>query len=181
MKNIGDTYKDDRIIPDHMNQRRLIWGLVGLILSIAVWESATLAYGQLQSNKGGFADGKNIISVNASITVDVSNDTYKAKSAMLTSAVTNFLNSGPNVLKTDPSSKALVQSKILNQFVNNTQTLEGTEATNAIIGVEINKAMRSVISSLSNSNQTSTVRIDTFTRCMTLALGTSCSNTIMIK
>ena len=111
----------------------------------------------------------------------MSNDTYKAKSAMLTSAVTNFLNSGPNVLKTDASSKALVQSKILNQFVNNTQTLEGTEATNAIIGVEINKAMRSVISSLSNSNQTSTVRIDTFTRCMTLALGTARSNTIMIK
>ena len=66
---------------------------------------------------------------------------------MLKSAVLDFLNSGPNVLKSSDNTKVIIKTQIMNQISNDTQSVQGVEATNAIMGVEIGKALADIVSS----------------------------------
>ncbi len=114
--------------------------------------------------------------------MQVSNQSLKTKDGMLRSSVINFLNSGPNVLKTPETAQPDVKSKIVNQINNDTQSVEGSEATNAIIGVEVTKALKSLVSSSDKPNQSSIVTIQTSSTCKPLTVKSiSCENTVTIK
>jgi hypothetical protein len=103
-----------------------------------------------------------LVLLNASVSVPISNETIKIKEGMLRSAVISLLNSVANVLKGSDADVPVVKTQIINQINNAIQDIQGTEATNAIIGVEINKALRGKIST---SNQSSMITIDTSSNC----------------
>lgn len=165
-------------------------GVVGictiLLLTAFMWLFPVGTYGQSQSFKNTANtisdNGNSVVSVSTSVTVQVSNASLKTKDAMLKSSVTNFLNSGPNVLKTPQTSQPEVRSKISNEVNNQTQEIQGIEATNAIIGVEIGKALKTVVSSIRDSNQSALVTIQTSSTCKPLGTSSiSCQNTVKIK
>ena len=151
-----------------------------LVLSISIWHFPAGIYAQSQSLNSS-DNGKSIVSVSASVTVQVSNESLKAKDSMLKSSIIGFLNSGPNVLKTAQTDQPNVKSKISNAINNATQDIQGIEATNAIIGVEISKALKSLVSS-SQPNQSALVTIQTSSTCKPSgAVSISCQNTVNIK
>ena len=157
-----------------------------LVLSISISQFPIEIYAQSQSfnsaSKTTSGDGKSVVSVSASITVQVSNESLKAKEGMLRSSVIGFLNSGPNVLKTPESDQANIKSKIVNQINNATQNVQGLEATNAIVGVEVSKALKSLVASSDKPNQTALVTIKTASTCNSITVGpTSCDNTVTIQ
>lgn len=163
-----------------MHRKALLLALIGLMFSFIGLQLPPLGYAQLQPIATS-ASGKDLVSVNATVTLDVGNDTYKTRTGILTSAVVNFLKSGPNILTMSGSINTVVKTQIVNQINNSTQSLEGTEATNAIVGVEIGGAIKSLISSLDKPNQTAIVSIDIFTKCAPLGSSANCFNNIMIK
>jgi hypothetical protein len=122
------------------------------------------------------------IKVNANVVAQVSNETMKDKEGFLKSAVTSFLNSGPNVLKTLPTEQPTVKTSILNFINNDTQNVEGVEATNAIIGVELGKAIKTIVSTSTKSNQTGTVTVVTSSSCAPSSENVlSCANVVNIR
>ena len=124
------------------------------------------------------ASGNSLVSISASVSVPVTNESLRNKDTMLRSAVIGFLNSGANVLKIPDEVMANVKTKIANQVSNMTQNVEGSEATNAIIGVEITKALRSLIS----SKGTGIVTVDASSTCKAPTDNMiSCDNTVNIK
>jgi hypothetical protein len=158
-----------------------------LLSSLFAWHSHGTLYAQSQS-KGDLSSSTTSkarsveVTVSSTASVQVSNATLDAKNSMLKNAVMSFISSGPNVLKVTPSDQPLVKTKIANQISNTTQSVEGIEATYAIIGVEVYKALKTLIASTTGPNQTAIVTIGTTSKC-TPSDGKliSCDNTVNIK
>jgi hypothetical protein len=146
-----------------------------------------LAYAQLQSAIDGAPDGSlssnvtDSVLVEASAVIEVNNSTLQAKEKMLRTAIVNFLTSGPNALKAMPEDQPIVKTKIVNQINNATQSVEGIEATNAIIGVEISKMLRTVLSSSNQQNKNAIVIMQTSSTCSPINVEISCENTVIMK
>jgi hypothetical protein len=158
----------------------------GFILSVSILTIPSPLDGQSQTtsatSKVVSENATNIISVSASIAIQVGNETLKTKENMLRGAVVNFLNSGPNILKTPSNDLPIIKTNIANRINKATQSVEGIEATNAIVGVEISKALRTIVSSMNQQNQTGVVTVETTSRCAPSNTNlTSCSNTVTIK
>lgn len=150
-----------------------------LVLTLGVSYFSVNTYGQSQVS---YTSENSIVSVSASVTVQVTNESLKAKDGMLRSSVFGFLNSGAGILKTSVSDQPTIKTKISNQVNNATQSVEGAEATNAIIGVEISKALRTVVSSSDKPNQTASVTIETTSKCKPVQIGSIlCENSVKIK
>lgn len=157
-----------------------------IILLASFWTTSGLINAQTKPGGGisssGITDASSVVSVSSSVTVQVSNETLKIKDGMLRSAVGNFLNSGPNVLKTTETDQPQVKSKISNEINNDTQNVQGIEATNAIIGVEVSKALRTAVSNSEKPGQAAIVTIQTSSTCKPFTVkAISCDNTVTIK
>ncbi len=159
-----------------------------ILIGFAVFLSTSLLYpvkanAQLQvpsTNSSSQMTGTgNTVSVSSTITLQVTNATLKTNQGMLKSAIFDFLNSGPNVLKISDGTKIIVKTKIINQIANVTQSVEGIEATNAIIGVEIGKALTEIVSS---PNKGGIVSVGTSSTCkLAVANSISCDGAVTIK
>jgi hypothetical protein len=130
--------------------------------------------------------GSSVASVSSSVSVPASNETIKSKEGTLRSGVVSFLNSGPNILKTSDIYQLATKTKIINVVNNATQNVEGVEAMNAIVGIELGKALRSVISSDNQTNDKGLITIATASTCKpssgdSSVNNISCDNTITIK
>lgn len=167
-----------------MSKLELLGVSVVLILSIAISQLPLTVYAQSQSNavkssNTTSAIGNGLVSIATRVSVPISNQTIKVVEGMLKSALNDFFKSGADVLKASDSDLPIIKTKIVNQVNNAVQNVEGTEATNAIIGVEINKALKSKTTS---SNQTATVTIDTSSICKPSDIKLiSCDNSVTIK
>jgi len=101
---------------------------------------------------------------------------------VLRSTVFSLLNSHTIGLATADCDQSIVKTKITNEINNESQNVEGADATDAIIGVEINKSLKYVVSSLKMPNQTTTVTAETYNACKRIALkSVLCENTIKLK
>ena len=160
--------------------------VIAISLAVSSGFLPVTIYGQSTSKTSGLSnvaseDKSSVVSVNSSVTVQVTNQTLKDKDAMLRSAVSSFLNSGPNILKSRDGGQD-VMTKIVNNVNNATQSLQGTEATNAILGVEISKALKTSVLQSKLPNQADTVIIDTSATCkLAQAKMISCQNSITIR
>ena len=126
--------------------------------------------------------GGNEVTVSATASVQVSNATLETKDRLLKNAILDLLTSGPNMLKATPTEQPAVKTKITNQVSNTTQSVEGIEATNAIVGVELTKALKNLVLSTSQPNQTSMVTIITSSTCKPSSVNLiSCENTVNLK
>lgn len=122
------------------------------------------------------------VTVSATASIAVSNATLTTKDKMLRNAVIGFLISGPNVLKITPTDEPVVQTKITNKINNTTQSVQGMEATNAIIGVEVSKALHSLISSSGKLNQTAILVVETSSKCKPSQVNLIlCENTVTLR
>ncbi len=124
-----------------------------IVLSTSLLYLSMPVYGQSQSATTSATKAGDSVSVSASVTVQVTNESLKTKDGMLRISVISFLNSGPNVLKTVATDQPIVKTKIVNQINNVTQSVQGLDATNAIIGIEVSKALKTIVSSTDKSNQ----------------------------
>lgn len=161
-----------------------LWISVALVLSFSLWNFPTTVYGQTtpSSSKTISSDSDSVVSVSSSVTVQVSNETLKVKDGMLKSAVVGFLNSGPNVLKTPVSSQPNVKTTIKNQVNNATQSVEGIEATNAILGIEVSKALKTMVTNSDKPGQSALVTIQTSSTCKPSTVKLiSCENSVTLK
>lgn len=165
-----------------MNNNVIFCLSISIVFFISVM-SVSYVQAQLSPNMGSKIKSGNATSVlvSSSVSVPVSNETLKSKEGLLRSAVINFLNSGPNVLKSSPTDQPAVKSKIANQISKDTQNVEGIEATNAIIGVEVAKALKQLISAGTDPNQTSVISIDTTSKCTPTNTLISCDNSVTIR
>jgi hypothetical protein len=168
----------------YMNKLQLLPVCVLLILTICILH-ITQIYAQSQSTtnlKTESANEKNALSVSASLTVEVRNETLVAKTNLLRTAVSGFLAAGPGIFKSTDSGEPVIKTKIANKINNSTQNVEGTDASYAILGVEINKALRTVISSSTQPNQTAIVKIETSSTCKPSGPTTiTCGNTVTLS
>jgi len=158
--------------------------IVSFLLIVSISGSSLSGSGQVMPGNSKMISGSGnvVVSVNTSLKVPVSNDSLKNTEGMLRSSVVNFLNSGPNVLKSQDSSQPDVKTKIMNSINNDTQDVQGIEATNAIIAVEFGKALRTLVSSSSSPNQTAIVTISTTSTCKPSTTKILyCENTVSIK
>lgn len=133
-----------------------------------------------QSSLGNFSNtstnSSGVVSVASTVIVSVSNETLKDKVDMLRSAVSTFLNAGVNVLKVSQSEQPTIKTKISNLINKDNQNVEGVEATNAIVGVELNKALRTVISS------GGLITVQTISTCKPSSVDLiSCENVVTLK
>lgn len=125
---------------------------------------------KMQTNETG-------ITVTAKIALQISNQTLKTKTDQLRGVIVNFLASAPNILKSQPSEQPIVKTKIVNLINGDTQNLEGVEATNAIVGVEITRALKTAV-----TNQSSLLPIDLSSTCRPTSNGIIlCENSLTIK
>jgi hypothetical protein len=125
---------------------------------------------------------KNSVSISSSIRVQVTNETLKAKDGVLRSAVGDLVSSGNNILKTPEGKDPITNSKIDNLISNDTQNVQGTDATNAILGIEISKAIKTANATSDKPNRTAVVPVDTLSNCKRSAINRiSCENTVTIK
>lgn len=166
-----------------MQKSGLLWVCVALILSLFFCPFPTTIYAQSESREDSSSRttgaANDVVSVSASITVQVANETLKLKEGTVRSAIVGLFNSGLGILKTSDSDQPISKTKITNQISNTTQSVEGTEATYAVIGVEISKAFKSVISS---SNNTGSVTLELSSTCKPAGVKmTSCDNSLDIK
>jgi len=146
-----------------------------LLHNLALSEAATIS--AMNATSGPTSS----ISVSASVTIPVANQTMKSNEATLRSALTGFLNSGQNVLKTSDALQVNTKTKITNQLNNATQSVEGIEATNAIVGVEVGKAIRTAIAS-NQQDASALVTIAILSNCKPSSSNIIfCDNTVSIK
>ncbi len=151
-----------------------LWICFALSLSVAIGHLPGSVYGQSPPSTV-----KNTSQVSSSLTVQVSNETIIG---VLTPAVFNLIYSGASIFKTSDSDKLIMKTKIDNQINNATQNVEGTDAANAIIGIEIGRAVRSVISPTADKHQTGPITIDTSSICKLMAVKSiTCDNSVKIK
>jgi hypothetical protein len=166
---------------------RLLWIFGILALSISTSYSLEKVHAQLvqtdnSSNTDRIRIEDSMVSLNASIRVEVDNQSLKTKNVMLGSAVVALLSTGQAVLKTPDSSQPIVKTQINNQINNSTQSVEGTEATNAILGIELLKALNTVNSSSYNQNEPGVITVDTSSTCEPSVMDLiSCDNSIIMK
>lgn len=151
-----------------------------LSLSVILISVAPHVYSQSTGNPASI-NTNNLVSVSSSVTLHVSNQTFKANQGILRTAIIDFLNSGPNIFKAADSNQ-LIKTKLSNQVNNVTQIVEGLEASNAIVGVEITKALTALISSSKNQTQGEIITVQTSSACKQIAANsTSCENNIVLK
>lgn len=162
-----------------MNEFIVLSAALAFAVFFVMSASSVAVYGQLKTVQNS-SSSSSVVSVSATVGVQVSNATMKTKESMLRSSVISFLNSGPNVLKLPGNDQVDVKSMIQNKLNNDTQNVQGVEATNAVVGVEINKALRKVVSSAGDPNQLVLVTIQTTSSCKS-AQTTTCDNTVVIK
>lgn len=159
-----------------MSQLELLLICFVLISSIFMSNLIQTAYPQANISKPRNSQ------ISATLTLDISNETLKAKTDLLWSSVVGFLSSGPKILKSPATTDPVVKTKITNKINNETQTVEGVEATNAILSVEITKALRTVNSSSFTANRTGIVTIDTTSLCKPSDVKSiACQNNVEIK
>ena len=167
-----------------MDKFVIVWFGFAMALSVSICHIQNEVYAQSQpvSSNNTSSNVTSVVSVSASVVIPVSNETLDIKEKMLRTAVSSFLNSGLNVLKTSDSDLPIVKTKISNQINNAIQNVEGTEATNAIIGVEVGKALKSVISPTAQKTHAGFVTVMTSSTCKPAAgKSISCDNIITIK
>ena len=162
-----------------------LWLCLAIVLSIYIWHPPSAVTAQSQSTTGITSkvsgSGNDEVTVGATANIKVSNATLTAKDKNLRNAIIGFLNSGPNLLKTIPSDQPIVKTKVTNQLSNTTQSVEGIEATGAIIAVEVTKALKSLISS-KGPNQTAFVNVETSSTCKPSSADMiSCQNSVTLK
>lgn len=134
------------------------------------------------ASKTNSSSQRNTVSVSASVTIEINNATYKTKETMLKAAVTGFLTSGPNVLKKTPTDQPSVKTKIINKLTNATQAVEGVDATNAILGIEMSRGLKIVNSSSWNQKQPGIIGVDTSSTCKPSGSGLiTCDNSVTIR
>lgn len=154
--------------------------LLGAVMTLSSWSFAQSQTDQMGPK--GTTGNATSVSVSSSINLQVSNETVKSKEVLLRGSIVNFLNSGPNVLKTSNDGQTVVKSKIENKINSDTQNVEGIEATNAIISVEIGKALKTLVSSSNQPNQTEVITIKTSSTCTPSNPNTiSCVNSVAIS
>ena len=169
-----------------MLKSTLVWISVVLIFALSTLHYATIANAQSQSKLKEplkiKSNENSSVSVSAIVKVQITNETFKAKDGILKSAVGGLLNSGANILKTPGSVDPVTKSKIVNLINNVTQNVQGTEATNAIIGVEISKALKTANMTSDKPHQTAIVTVESLSNCKpSTANMISCENTVTIK
>jgi hypothetical protein len=193
---IRAVYKEaDRQLIQYMKSG-LSLACVGLILSISLllpW--ITYAQAQITSNSSNNLPGSAVsvssnssnnlpgsaVSVSSTVSIQVSNITIKTDEATLKSAITGFLNSGPSIFKTSESYQLNASTQISNEIDGTKHTVQGMEATNAIVGVELSKGLRNLVSSVPQ-NQTNTITVGTSSACKPSAPNIiSCANEVVIK
>jgi hypothetical protein len=158
------------------------FSILGLVIAMYFLHPSLVNGQSPTTSANNVSEIGNQITVNATLSIQVSNSTLDTKDKLLRSAVIGFVTSGPNVLKTTPTEQPIVRTKITNQVTKAIQSLEGIEATNAIIGVEISKAIKSLISSSNDSNQIKIVNVESSSTCKPEATKSlSCVNDIVIK
>lgn len=147
-----------------------------LALSLFFWSSPGMVYSQVQQTAKSSL--QNTAKVTASMMVQVRNETI---SGVLTPAIFNLINSGPSIFKISDSDQLITKTRIDNRINNATQNVEGTDAAYAIIGIEIGRAVKSLISA-DKHNQTAIITIEASAMCNLVAVKfTSCENTVAIK
>lgn len=88
-----------------------------------------------------------MILANSSISLKVRNDTQATDYGRLKDTVISFLNLHSGITMTSDCEDARVKTTISNEINDEIQYLEGSETANAIVGVEITKALKSLVSS----------------------------------
>lgn len=170
-----------------MDKFVIFWVCVALVFSVTVCSIQGGVYAQIQptkkiSSNTTSSNGTGVVSVSATVTMPVSNETLDTKDRMLRTAVISFLNSGANVLKMADSDQPIVKTKIANEINKAIQNVEGTEATNAIIGVEVTKSLKSVNLRTVEKNHANSITISTSSTCKLVAIKSiSCDNVVTIK
>ena len=92
-----------------------------------------------------------------------------------------FVKLGPDLLKGSDKKLPNVTTKIDNEINNVTQTVKTTKSTNAVLGVEISKALARIVSLLA-PHQTDTITIHTLSICKHSApRSDNCDNAVTIK
>lgn len=170
-----------------MNISAVIWmnliSILVLAFSLSEYANAQIVPPTNSTNSTGSAEATgNIASVRSSVAIQVTNSTMKTNEATLKSAINSFLNAGADVLKTSDSYQLNIQTKIVNQITNATQNVQGTEATNAIVGVELGKALKTVTSPSDLQKSAAVIRVETASTCKDSAGNfINCDNSITIK
>ena len=118
-----------------------------------------------------------IVYLNSSITLPIISETINTKGGVLTSSVMAFLNLGPDVLKGADNDLPNVKTKINNEVNNVTQIVMGAKSTNAVMQVEISKALASIVALL-GADETDIITINAISICKTYA---ACDNAVTIK
>jgi hypothetical protein len=167
-----------------MNKFQMLPVCVLLIISISILQLSGI-YAQSQSTPTGYlktipGSGNNSVSVSASVIVEVRNETLGTKANLLRTSVSSILASGPSVLKFSDSDQHIIKTKISNTINNSTQSVEGADATYAILGIEINKALQTLVSSSTQPNQTAVVTIETSSVCI-LSATITCENKVKLS
>jgi hypothetical protein len=159
----------------------LLW--LSLFSSMTLSTSAyTSVYSQIQPTPmANISAPAASVSVSSSLSVPVDNQTIKANEGTLRSGILGFLNSAPNILKTSSSFQPLTKTKITNEINNTTQIVEGADATNAIVGVELGRALRTVVDSSDTQDGGGPVVVTTSSSCTPIAGPLTCNNTVVIK
>jgi hypothetical protein len=169
-----------------MIKTRLLWISGVFLLSNIICLFPGAIYAQIPSKtavtSNTASESEGVVSVTATVSVKVSNGTLENQEKMLRNSVITFISSGANVLKSSPTVAPNVNTKINNNVNNVTQIVQGIEATNAVVAVEISKALKTVISSSTDTNQTGDITIGTTSTCRPIVLKSiTCENTVTIK
>jgi hypothetical protein len=168
-----------------MQKYQLVGVCVVLALSLTLWHLPATSYAQLQiptnTSKTTPVEKNISVSVSSTVTLPVTNQSFRTNQGTLKSAAIDLINAGPNVLKTSDENKITMQTKITNQINNDTQVVQGVEATNAILGVEINKGLTHIVSA-TNQTQGGIVTLQISSTCKPSAANSIiCDNTLVIK
>jgi hypothetical protein len=145
-----------------MSRPELLWTCIILVLPLFTSDLNQSVYSQTTVTNNSSTNGDKS-QISASISLHIRNETLQVKIDSLWAAVVGFLNSGPNLLKVSATTDPIVKTIITNIINNTTQTVEGVEATNAVLSVEITRALRTVNSSLGVSSNV--VTVDTTSLC----------------
>jgi hypothetical protein len=156
--------------------------LVSIATLVAFAAGAMVQTAYPQANPSHNPSNPRNSQISATFTLDISNDTLEDNNYVLWSSVVGVLSSGPNVLKTSATTAPVFKTKIVNKINNGTQTIEGVDTTNAVLSIEIIKALKTVNSSSYSANRTGIVSIDTTSLCKPSdAKSIACQNSVEIK
>jgi hypothetical protein len=156
--------------------------LVSIATLVAFAAGAMVQTAYPQANPSNNPSNPRNSQISATFTLDISNETLEDNNYVLWSSVVGVLSSGPNVLKTSATTSPVFKTEIANKINNDTQTVEGVDTTNAVLSIEIIKALKTVNSSSYSANRTGIVTIDTTSLCKPSdAKSITCQNNVEIK